>query len=157
MSAFLQHAALNKPDILSVMEREGIELKRRGRDFWAPCPFHADKTPSFKVSPERQAFYCFSCGEHGDAVDFIQKRHSVNFKEALNILGIRSGRPLPLDPAIQRQKNFCRPLMNGEKIFSSGYQMKPSSFGNLNITFNNFQKSRKNSHGIMLEQLADLD
>ena len=99
---------LQKPDITDVMEREGIELKRRGRDFWAPCPFHADKSPSFKVSPERQSFYCFGCNERGDVVDFIQKRHNVNFKDALSILGIRKGRPVQMDTVKEKQRQLLK-------------------------------------------------
>ena len=104
-----------KPDIMNVMEREGIELKQRGRDYWAPCPFHAEKTPSFKVSPVKQSFYCFGCGEHGDAIDFIQKHHSVNFKDALRILGIRKGRAPKPDPAKERKRRQLREFQNWER------------------------------------------
>jgi len=97
-----------KPDIMAVMEREGIELKRRGRDFWAPCPFHDDKTPSFKVNIEHQRWHCWGCGEHGDVISFIQKHHNVNFKDALVYLGIKPGKkPLP-NPAIERKKKIQR-------------------------------------------------
>lgn len=102
------NAPLIKPDIMTVMEREGIELKRRGRDFWAPCPFHADKTPSFKVSIDRQRWYCFGENEGGDVVDFIMQRRGVSFKEAVNILGIKTGKPLLPDPAIQRRKKLLQ-------------------------------------------------
>jgi hypothetical protein len=99
-----------KPDIMAVMELEGVEgLRRRGRgDFWAPCPFHSEKTPSFKVSPERQQFHCFGCGEHGDSVDFVMKRHGVNFKDALSILGIRNGKPAPIDPAKEKRRQLLK-------------------------------------------------
>ena len=97
-----------KPDILSIMEREGLELRQRGGDYWAPCPFHSEKTPSFKVSPVKQSFYCFGCGEHGDAIDFIQKHHNVNFKEALSILGIRSGKPSPPDQVKEHRRRLLK-------------------------------------------------
>jgi DNA primase len=103
-----QQAPLNKPDILSIMEREGIELRQRGRDLWAPCPFHTEKTPSFKVSPERQSFYCFSCNEHGDVIDFIQKLHGVSFRDALTTLGIIPGKLLPVDPEKERQRRLLQ-------------------------------------------------
>lgn len=109
MTRRLEFPTLQKPDIMAIMEREGIEgLKRRGRDFWAPCPFHADKTPSFKVSPEKQRFHCFGCGEHGDSVDFIMKRHGVNFKDALAILGIRKGKPTLIDPVKEKQRQLIK-------------------------------------------------
>ena len=49
-------AVIEKPDIISVLEREGIELKRKGNSLWTTCPFHSEKTPSFKVDHERQTF-----------------------------------------------------------------------------------------------------
>lgn len=97
---------LEKPDIMNVLQSEGIELRQRGRDFWGLCPFHEEKSPSFKVSPERQSFYCFGCNEGGDAVDFIQKLRGIGFKDALQVLGIRAGeRPKP-DPKAERQKQL---------------------------------------------------
>lgn len=80
-----------KPDLITVMEREGIQLKQRGRSFWASCPFHEDKTPSLKVDPERQTFFCFSCQDGGDAIAFIQKLHGLSFKDALKHLGMKPG------------------------------------------------------------------
>lgn len=108
MTGIVSYSALEKPDILAVMEREGVELKRRGRDLWGFCPLHADKTPSFKVSPDRQAFYCFGCGEHGDVITFTQKRHNVSFKDALSILGIRNGRPVPVDPEKEKRRQLIK-------------------------------------------------
>jgi hypothetical protein len=78
----------NKPDILTILEREGIELRKRGRSWWSSCPFHEEKTPSFSVNPDWQRFCCFGCGEKGDVIAFIQKRHGLNFKEALAYLQI---------------------------------------------------------------------
>src|SRR5664279_5463679 len=97
-----------KPEILAIMEREGIELKRRSRDFWAPCPFHADKNPSFKVNPELQKWYCFSESRGGDVIDFIMKLHGLPFKDACKYLNIIPGKPAPPDPAIQRRKKLLQ-------------------------------------------------
>lgn len=93
-----------KPDILEVVEREGIDLRR----FKALCPFHEEKTPSFTVNPNKQYFHCFGCGAHGDVVDFIQKKHAVNFKQALIILGIRRGRRPAPDPAQERRQTLLK-------------------------------------------------
>lgn len=79
---------LQKPDIISVLEKEGFELKQQARNFVCPCPFHNEKTPSFIVSPERQRFKCFGCGEYGDVIDFIMKFKSLPFNGAISYLGI---------------------------------------------------------------------
>jgi len=94
--------ALNKPDIIATLEREGIEIKRSK----APCPFHSERTPSFIVNADKQTFHCFGCGEHGDVIDFIMKLHKLSFKDALVYLGIKTGEPIRIDPAIARQKKI---------------------------------------------------
>ena len=78
----------NKPDILTIAEAEGLVIHRKGRAYWASCPFHADKTPSFKINPEKQTCHCFSCGNSWDVVSLIQQLHSCDFKQALQILGM---------------------------------------------------------------------
>jgi|WetSurMetagenome_2_1015567.scaffolds.fasta_scaffold274747_2 DNA primase len=107
----------SKPDILAVMEREGVELRQRGRDYWGRCPFHADKTPSFKVSLERQAFYCFGCGVHGDVLTFIQKHHGITFNEALKTLGLHPGRPIAPNPVITRRRDLLKAFESWRRYY----------------------------------------
>ena len=52
----------NRADILDIVS-ESVLLKKAGRNFVGLCPFHSEKTPSFTVSPDKQMFYCFGCGE----------------------------------------------------------------------------------------------
>lgn len=59
-------------DILDVIERH-VALRKAGRNYMGLCPFHQEKTPSFYVSPEKQMFHCFGCGESGDAQGFLAK------------------------------------------------------------------------------------
>ncbi len=69
-----------------------VTLKRAGRDYMAPCPFHAERTPSFHVSPARQSWHCFgACGTGGDIFAFIMKKEDCEFREALRILADRAG------------------------------------------------------------------
>lgn len=77
-----------KPDIVETLQKEGIDLHRKGRHYWALCPFHTEKNPSFKVDSGRQAFYCFGCHRSGDSIALIMQLHSLSFPEALNYLGI---------------------------------------------------------------------
>lgn len=75
-------------DLLSLVEREGLKLKGRGKTYTGLCPFHSEKTPSFVVNTEKNRFNCYGCDEHGDAVDFVQKLHGFTFPDALSYLGI---------------------------------------------------------------------
>ena len=70
-----------------------IELKKKGKDFWALCPFHADGSPSFSVMPTKQLYHCFGCKAGGDVLEFYKKYHQVDFVDAVkavaNMYGIQ--------------------------------------------------------------------
>lgn len=68
-----------------------VQLRRAGRNFVGRCPFHKERTPSFHVSPERNSYMCFGCGEKGDIFTFIQKIDGVDFVTALKQLAERAG------------------------------------------------------------------
>lgn len=106
-----------KPDIVNILQREGVELRQKGRVLWSRCPLHEDKSPSFKVDPERQTFHCFGCGAGGDVIAFIQARRRCSFRQALQLLGMDDGRPFRPDPrqaikrnAVKRFNIQCRDL-----------------------------------------------
>ncbi|MGW9346640.1 DNA primase [Nocardiopsis flavescens] len=55
------------------------------------CPFHDEKSPSFNVTPSKNLFYCFGCGEGGDAISFVQKIEGLAFAEAVESLARQVG------------------------------------------------------------------
>ena len=70
---------------------ETVALKRAGSVHKGLCPFHDEKTPSFVVTPERDTWHCFGCGEHGDIFTFVMRRDGLDFREALARLAERAG------------------------------------------------------------------
>lgn len=70
---------------------ETVELRQRGQDFWGCCPFHGEKTPSFKVNPSTGLWHCFGCGEGGDVFSYVQKRENLEFPDAIRYLADRAG------------------------------------------------------------------
>ena len=72
-----------------------IPLKRAGRNFKACCPFHQEKTPSFMISPDRQIYHCFGCGESGNAFKFLMRHERMEFPEAVEMLAKKAGVILP--------------------------------------------------------------
>src|SRR5687767_4981547 len=87
-------AVLAAVDIVELIG-QSVKLKRRGKDYVGLCPFHSEKTPSFKVDPAKQFFYCFGCKASGNAIDFVVKRDRVEFKDALQILARHANIELP--------------------------------------------------------------
>jgi DNA primase len=70
---------------------ETVALKRAGTVYKGLCPFHSEKTPSFIVTPERETWHCFGCGEHGDIFTFLMRRDGLEFREALERLAEKAG------------------------------------------------------------------
>ncbi len=81
------YAAVNIVDIVG----DYVTLRRKGVNYEACCPFHNEKTPSFKVSPARGIYKCFGCGKSGNAINFIMESESVSYPEALKMLAKRYG------------------------------------------------------------------
>jgi DNA primase len=84
-----------------------VQLRRAGRNFVGRCPFHKERTPSFHVSPERNSYMCFGCGEKGDIFTFIEKIDGVDFVTALKQLAEKAGVVLkqrsPVDEAARAE------------------------------------------------------
>ena len=72
-----------------------VQLKKSGANYFGLCPFHNEKSPSFSVSESKQMFYCFGCGEGGNALTFLMKYENASFQEALTRLAERAGITLP--------------------------------------------------------------
>lgn len=81
---------LEQNNIVDVIE-EYLPLKKAGANYNTNCPFHKEKTPSFIVSPDKQMFHCFGCGESGDSISFLTKYKNYTFVEAAEYLARRAG------------------------------------------------------------------
>src|SRR5882672_6431298 len=81
-------------DIVRVIQ-DYVQLKKKGANWMACCPFHKEKTPSFSVSPTKEIFYCFGCGKGGNVFNFVMEIERVAFPEAIKIIADKAGVPLP--------------------------------------------------------------
>jgi DNA primase len=80
-----------KVNIDDLVSSYGFTLKQRGGELWCCCPFHNEKTPSFKVDVSRGTYHCFGCGESGDVFSFVMKQDGISFGDAIRKLASSVG------------------------------------------------------------------
>lgn len=86
---------LNRVDIVDLIDSRITLRKKTGNNFFACCPFHNEKSPSFSVSQTKQFYYCFGCGAHGNAIDFLIQYDRLSFPEAIELLAKQAGVEVP--------------------------------------------------------------
>ncbi len=93
----------SRSDIVDVISGY-VSLKKQGSNYVGLCPFHSEKSPSFSVSPIKQMYYCFGCGEGGNVFTFIMKNENFTFPEAVQLLAERAGIALPQEELSEEDK-----------------------------------------------------
>lgn len=83
-----------RADIMRVVEGY-VPLKKKGQNWWAPCPFHQEKTASFSVNQAKGMFKCFGCGKGGNVFTFVMEMEGLSFPEAIRVVADKAGVPLP--------------------------------------------------------------
>jgi DNA primase len=90
------HDLLSRVDIVDIVGRH-VQLKKGGANLSGLCPFHAEKSPSFTVSPSKQFYHCFGCGASGDAIRFLTEYSGMSFVDAVKDLAQQTGMTVPDD------------------------------------------------------------
>ena len=91
----------NTVDIVSVIGEYTKLTKRGAIDWWGCCPFHSEKTPSFRVDAEKKMYYCFGCHAGGDVVKFVMEMEKLSYPEALTQLAQQSGIPVRYEDGVK--------------------------------------------------------
>ncbi len=86
---------LKRKNDLATIASNYLKMEQKGRRFWACCPFHNEKTPSFSINNDDGIYYCFGCHESGDVIKFVQKMENVEFMDAVKILAEKAGMEIP--------------------------------------------------------------
>ncbi|MFC3790619.1 DNA primase [Paenibacillus sp. GCM10012307] len=84
---------LQRNDIVETVGKY-VHLVKQGKYMKGLCPFHSEKTPSFTVTPEKQLFYCYGCGQGGDVIKFVSELEGYSFPEAVRTLALEAGIPV---------------------------------------------------------------
>jgi len=137
-------------DILEVVGQY-VQLKKSGRTFRAPCPFHSEKKPSFFVYPEQQTWHCFgACNTGGDIFSFIMKKEGLDFGDTLRLLAEKTGVILP------SRANYEAEDKAREKILQIN-QTAAQYFHNLllNSQMAEFARQYLNKRGLNAKSISD--
>jgi len=129
---------------------EYVKLKRSGRSFVGLCPFHQEKTPSFNVSPERQAYHCFGCGAGGNAITFIMSYENLSFPEAVKRLAERLGIRVEYTAADDPSKPLVEALELASKLYTETLSSKAGEAAMRYLAGRGFAKQTIEAFGLGL-------
>jgi DNA primase len=138
--SFLQEL-LSRIDVVEVVGRH-VELRKAGALHKGLCPFHAEKSPSFTVSPARQTYHCFGCGVHGDALRFLTEYAGLGFIDAVHELAGMAGLTVPEDSRSpeeraeaaqrkERQATLTEVLQRASEHYRKQLKASPKAIGYL--------------------------
>jgi len=117
-------------DIIDVISSR-MRLQKAGKNYTGLCPFHAEKSPSFSVNPDKQFFHCFGCGAGGDVFTFLVKYENISFIDAVKKLADRGGIALPkTESHIDKKTAELK-----DKLFAINSDSADFFASNLNTTF----------------------
>ncbi len=107
-----------------------VKLERSGASLRARCPFHAERSPSFFVSPDRGTYHCFGCGVGGDMFSFVEAIEGMDFKGALKILAEKAGVELVYnrsgDKGARDERDRLFELLEAATIFYASHLTDPA-------------------------------
>jgi DNA primase len=119
---------LERVDIVDFINLQIPLRKKSGSNYFARCPFHQEKSASFSVSQPKQFYYCFGCGAHGNAIDFLMQHDHMSFPEAVEALSRHAGLEIPRNAAPTKKDDSIPALQELMKEVTTYYyeQMRKS-------------------------------
>jgi DNA primase len=102
---------LAKIDLVDLINTQIPLRKKSGSNYFARCPFHNEKSASFSVSQPKQFYYCFGCGAHGNAIDFMMQHDRLSFPEAIEALARQAGMEVPRTSGSAPKKDDSLPAL----------------------------------------------
>lgn len=138
---------LQSVDIVHVVGQY-LPLKKSGENYFAPCPFHKEKTPSFSVSHKKQRYQCFGCKANGDVIQFIIEQFGHSFVDAVKMLASMYGIVVPYE----QSSNYSNNENNDNKGISNSKLLNSRVYACLDTAakffFNNLKKHNLSSRAI---------
>jgi hypothetical protein len=138
-------------DIVVVLDYYGLTVDKKG---FARCPFHQEKTPSFKINREKNTYHCFGCGEHGTVIDFVMRYFHITNIEAVTKLNDDFRLNLPIYEKInaEKYKHLLKEIQKrkqNKKIINGFDQWEKQAFSNL---CDYYRKLRADTEGVIFTE-----
>lgn len=112
-------------NIVTVLSKY-LRLDKKGKNYWACCPFHNEKTPSFAINEDEGYYHCFGCGVTGDVIKFIESYEGISFYEAVRMLANNAGLSMPTTydeekeiEKLRQKEKVLRALNYAKEYYSS--------------------------------------
>src|SRR3990167_1510976 len=117
-----------RTDIVELIQTR-VTIKKKGHHYLGLCPFHNEKTPSFNVNPQKQFYYCFGCGAHGNAISFLMNYDHLPFVEAITELCNPLGLEIPTSDAAStsNHKNDYELLTKATTFYQQQLKQSPAA------------------------------
>ena len=109
---------IHSADILEVVG-DYVSLKRKGQNYWACCPFHNEKSPSFSVNPSKGLYKCFGCGKAGGVIQFVMDIEGSSYPEALRALAKKYGVGVPEEEERTPEEQLAQNERDSQYIVSN--------------------------------------
>lgn len=126
--AFIEELNARVPISRIVGRKVTWDLRRSNQargDWWAPCPFHGEKTASFHVDDQKGFYYCFGCHAKGDALTFLRESDGLDFIDAVKVLAAEAGLPMPVrDPVKAKHDDRRTVLVDAMEAAARYYRMQ---------------------------------
>src|SRR5438132_5899652 len=113
-------------DIVDLVSRF-VNLRKAGSHWKGLCPFHAEKTPSFTVNPQKGIFHCFGCGVGGDAFGFVMRQDRLSFPEAVRALAKSAGTARPEERGARAGVRAGRGPLRGLNPPAASFPTRPGN------------------------------
>ena len=113
---------MSRSDIVAVLGRF-MYLQKKGAKYWACCPFHTEKTPSFVVNPDEQYYHCFGCGKSGSVITFLMEHENMQYTEAVETLAKWAGMQVPESesPEEAKKRAMREKLLSATRLAAKYY------------------------------------
>ena len=115
---------LSRIELVDLIDARVPLRKKSANNYFACCPFHTEKSASFSVSQNKQFYYCFGCGAHGNAIDFLMQYDRLEFPEAIETLAKQAGVEVPREARTTQRSTNSAPLYESLEKAAVFYQQQ---------------------------------